>query len=164
MRAIDRSPARLSSWIATGAGIVAVVTSGLYSWFALACGLLGLSVVGIGLVRGSRGMVTAGAVGLFAGTLVAGAGGAPTLLIVLSVTATVVTWDVGASAISIGDQLGREADTTRIEAIHAAASISVGVVTAGIGYGIYRTTAAGQPLAALVFLLLAAVLLSSALT
>ena len=163
MTTIDRSPARLSGRIAAGVGVIAVVASGSYSWSALACGLLGLALVGLGLVRGSRSGVTAGAVGLFVGALVAGAGGAPALAVALGVAAAVVTWDVGTNAIDVGDHLGREARTRRIEAVHAAASISVGVVTTGIGYGIYRATAAGQPLAALVLLLIAAVLLSSAL-
>ena len=79
------------------------------------------------------------------------------------VIATVLAWDFGEQAISVGEQLGREADTTQLEITHAAGSTVVGVGAGALGYGIYLVSSGGQPVPTLVFLLLAAVVLTSAL-
>lgn len=163
MKPINRAPARLSRWISVSAALVAVGSSGFYSWPALAVGTLGLLLLVVGLIRGANTAVTIGAFGLFVGGIIAGVQNAPIVPVLISVTFTVLAWDVGGSAISIGKQLGREADTIRIEAVHMTASGIVGVVTAGVGYGLYQTGTGEQPVAALVFLLIAAVLLVEAL-
>lgn len=163
MKAIPRAPARLSSWGSVLAAFVALGTSGFYSWPALAVGSVGLLLLAVGIVRGANSAVTLGAFGLFVGGIIAGVQSAPVVPILISVTFSVLAWDVGASAISIGNQLGRDADTRRIEAVHMTASGVVGVVTAGVGYGLYQTGTGEQPVAALVFLLIAAVLLVEAL-
>lgn len=163
MRAVDRSPARLGRGVSIGAALVALLASGLHSWPALAAGTLGLLLLVAGLVRGSDAAVTVGAFGLFAGAIVAGARGAPALPVLVSVTSAVLAWDAGGSAISVGDQLGRDADTRRLEAVHLTASALVGAMTAGVGYGLYRAGAGGRPVAALVLLVVAAVLLVAAL-
>lgn len=163
MKPIDRSPARLSRWISFVAALVALVSSGLYSWPALATGTLGLGLLGVGLARGSTTGVTVGAFGLFVGAILAGAQGAPVVPALIGVTFAVLAWDLGGSAISIGDQLGRDADTVRLEAVHMTGSTAVGAVTAGVGFGLYQAGNGGQPVAALVFLVIAAVLLVAAL-
>lgn len=145
------------------AAFLALGVSGFYSWPALAIGTVGLVLFAVGLVRGVNAAVTIGAFGLFAGGIVAGARDVPAVPVLVSVTCSVLAWDVGGSAISIGKQLGREADTRRIEVVHMTASGVVGVVTAGVGYGLFRTGTGEQPVAALVFLLIAAVLLVEAL-
>ncbi|MUW14039.1 hypothetical protein GJ633_04720 [Halorubrum sp. CBA1125] len=143
--------------------MVALGASGFYSWGALVAGTLGLLLLLSGLVRGSNAAVTVGAFGLFLGGVTAGVQSAPTVPVLVSVTFAVLAWDAGGNAISIGRQLGREADTIRIEVTHVAASGLVGVVTVGLGYGLYRTGTGEQPVAALVFSVLAAVLLIEAL-
>ena len=163
MTAIDRRPARLSSGVAALAGWLAVVTSGFYSWAALALGGVGVVLLWAGLLRGWRSAVTTGAFGLVLGGVVAGAQHGPVLPVVTSVALAVVAWDVGGTAISVGEQLGRDARTTRIEVVHAAASLAVGAVTAGVGYAVYRFGTGGQPVAAVAFLVLGAVLLIAAL-
>jgi hypothetical protein len=163
MKPIDRAPTRLSRWVSVSAAFVALGASGFYSWPALAVGTLGLLLLVVGLVRGANAAVTTGAFGLFVGGIVAGVGSAPVVPVLVSVTFAVLAWDVGGSAISIGKQLGREADTIRIEAVHMTASGVVGVVTAGVGYGLYHTGTGEEPVVTLVFLLIAAVLLVEAL-
>jgi hypothetical protein len=163
VKAINRTPVRLSSWVSVSAALVALGSSGFYSWPALAVGTLELVLLAVGLVRGANTGVTLGAFGLFVGAIAAGIRGAPIVPVLLSVTLSVVAWDVGGSAISIGKQLGQDADTMRIEAVHVATSVGIGVITAGIGYGLYRAGTGEQPVAALVFLLIAAVLLTEAL-
>lgn len=163
MNKINRSPTRLSSWVAVSAAFVALGSSGFYSWPALGIGTAGFVLLVVGVVRGMPGGVTIGAFGLFMGAIIAGVRGVPVIPVLISVTTAVLAWDIGGSAISIGNQLGRDADTTRIETVHITASMSVGVVTTGVGYGLYQTGTGGQPVAAVIFLLIAAVLLVEAL-
>ena len=158
-----RRPTRLSGAVAVGAGLVAVSAGGFYSWIALAAGALGLLLVVVGLARAAPVVVSLGAVGLLACGLAAGVRGAPAWATLTSVAATVLAWDAGRTAISVGRQLGREADTRRLELVHAGASAAVAAVTAGVGYGLFRVATGGQPVAALVLFLLAAVLLVEAI-
>lgn len=160
---IDRAPTRLSSWTAVGAALVALGAGGFYSWPALAAGTLGLGLVVAGLARGSIGPVTAGAGCLFAGAIVAGVQRAPAAAVLVGAVAAVLAGDIGGNAIGLGRQLGRDAETRRLEAVRIASSTAVGIGTAGVGYGLYRTASGGQPILALVCLLLAAALLVSAL-
>lgn len=163
MSAVDRSPARLGRGVSVGAGLLALLSVGLYSRPALAVGAPGLVLLVVGLIRGSDAAVTVGAFGLFAGAILAGARGAPVAPVLVSVTSAVLAWDAGGSAIGVGNQLGRDADTRRLEAVHLTASALVGAVTAGAGFGLYRAGTGGRPAAALVLLLVAAVLLVAAL-
>lgn len=164
MKAIQRTPARLSSWVSGSAAFVALGASGFYSWPALAVGTMGVLLLIIGLVRGANAAVTTGAFGLFVGGIIAGVQSAPVVPVLISVTFSVLAWDVGGNAISIGKQLGRDADTRRIETVHLTASGVVGVVTVGVSYGLYQTGTGEQPVTALFFLLIAAVLLVEALS
>jgi hypothetical protein len=76
----------------------------------------------------------------------------------------VLAWDAGWNAIGVGAQLGREADTVRLEAAHLAASTAVGVAVLGVGFGLYRVGTGGKPIAVLLLLVIAAVLLVEALS
>ena len=163
-RGIDRSPARLGRWASTGAGLVALASVGLYSWPALVAGGLGLSLLLVGLVRGTGGLVDGGAFALVGGGVLAGAGGAPVLPVLVGVVFAVLAWDAGWNAIGVGAQLGREADTMRLEAAHLAASTAVGVAVLGVGFGLYRVGTGGKPIAVLLLLVIAAVLLVEALS
>lgn len=163
MKATARAPTRLSSRASGSAAVVALGSSGYYSWTALLLGTVGLLLIAVGLVRGRTTAVSSGAFGLFIAAIVAGVLGAPVVPILGSVTCAVLAWDIGGYAISLGTQLGRSAETMRIEAVHIAGSVGVGTVTAGIGYGLYRAGPSEQPIAALGFFLVAAVLLVVAL-
>lgn len=160
---IDRSPAVLSTALAIGAGVVSLLGSALGSLVGVAPAAVGLLVLSVGLVRASRGVLTVGAGLLFLGVLLAGAAGAGPEPLVIGTLGAVLAWDVGENGIGIGAQLGRAADTRRVELVHAASSLVVGAVTAALGYGVYLAAASGQPLTALVFLLFGATLLLSVL-
>lgn len=163
MNEIDRSPAVVSTSIAVAAGVVSLLGTALGASIGAAPAIAGLAVLGVGLVRGSRRAVTAGGTLLFGGVLVAGALGASPEPLVVGTLGAVMAWDVGENGISVGAQLGRAADTRRAELVHATASLFVGAVTASVGYGVYLGATSGQPLTALVFLLLGVVVLVSAL-
>jgi hypothetical protein len=160
---IDRSPAVVSTALAVGAGVVSLLGTTAGALVGALPAAAGLAVFGVGLVRASRTALTAGAGLLFAGVLLAGASGASPEPLLVGTIGAVLAWDVGENGIGLGAQLGRAADTRRAELVHAASSLVVGAVTAGLGYGVYLGAASGQPLTALVFLLLGAVVLVSAL-
>lgn len=164
MSPIDRSPTRFSGRIALAAAVVAAGVGGLYAPPALLIALPGLAPFAAGIARGSWTGVTLGAVALFAGTVTGGVYGAPVEPLLVSATAAVLAWDAGQYAIGVGDQLGREADTVRIEAAHAATSTIAGAVVALFGYSLYRTVSGTYPLAAFVFLTVAALLIAVALS
>lgn len=160
---IDRSPVRLGSGTAIALALVAWFAVGIYAVPAFVAGVPGVALLVIGTTRGTHWPVTLGAVLLFASALLAGVWGAPALALLVGTAMSVLAWDTAGTAIDLGEQLGREAATVRVQAAHIGASALVGLVTIGISYGIYRSVAGGQPLAALVFLLLAALLLTEAL-
>ncbi|USZ69205.1 hypothetical protein NGM10_05555 [Halorussus salilacus] len=162
-REIDRSPARFSAGLALSAATVSVGASALAASAAAAVGAAGLLAVLLGVVRGSRRAVTLGSATLLVGALFGGVVAPLAHLLLPGVIGAILAYDFGEQAINVGEQLGRETDTTNLEATHAAASTVVGVGAGGLGYAIYLGASGGQPVTALVFLLLAALALTSAL-
>jgi len=160
---VERRPARLSGALGVGAALLAVLATAAYSTTAGLAGLAGLLVLLTGVVAGVRRGVTLGAVVLLVGVLYAGLAGMPAAVLLVGVGATVLAWDLGGFAIDLGAQLGREANTRRVEAVHATASAAVAAAAAGVGYGVYLVATAGQPTLALLLLLLAGVLLAATL-
>lgn len=157
---VEHSPARISGTLAVVAALIAAVASGLASTLALVFGLLGL----VGLAGGvfalhSRGAVAVSTGLVFLGVLVSGVVGNSPAMLLASGVGTVLALDLGQNAVSVGRQLTDDADTRRGEFAHAAASTVVGVVAAAVGYGIYWASAGGQPVGALVLLLVAALCL-----
>lgn len=162
MTGIDRSPASLSGSAAVAVALLALAP-GVYDPTALLLGVVGFAALAVGVTRGVNGAVTVGATALLLASVLAGVGGAPVEVLLIGVTATVVAWDAGGTAITLGDQLGGAAETTRLEAVRLGASALVGTLTAVGGYAVYRTASGGVPFLALLCLLIAAALLASAL-
>lgn len=159
----DGSPSRVGVLLSIGAGVVALGMIGVYGVLTATAGSVGLLVLTVGVLRGSRRAITVGAFALFVGVLLAGLEGAPPLWILVGAVGTVLAWDIGENAVGIGEQLGGDAETVRLEAVHAATSLGVGAVTVVASYGIYTVAGGGQPLSTLVFLLIAVVALTLAL-
>lgn len=160
---VDRSSAGLSRLLGVGAGAAALAVSAAYATVGGLVALAALLLVVAGLVSSSHRFVTVGAAALLGAVLYAGLEGAPAGALLVGVAACVFAWDAGGFAIDLGAQLGREADTRRVELLHALGSAAVAVATAGTGYAVYLVAAGGQPVAALLLLLLAGVLLAAAL-
>ncbi|MFP9192857.1 DUF7519 family protein [Natronosalvus vescus] len=151
---VTRRPTRISSVAATLAGGVAVLSAALGGPAGPTVGLVGFLVLGLGLHRGIYGAVDIGAGLVFLGVLFGGLQGAPVEATVLGAVTALVAWDLGTSAVELGSQLGREADTRRLEGVQLLSSLSVGLLTATVGYGAYVFGAGGQPAGAVVLLLL----------
>jgi hypothetical protein len=163
MTAVERAPTRLASGVSAAAAVAALVASGRYAWPAFVVGVTGVALLVAGLVRGARGPLTLGAAGVAAGGIVAGVRGAPVLPVLVGVAFAVLSWDAGGTAVSLGEQLGRDAETARLEAVHLAGSAAVATITGAVGYGVYLTATGGRPVVALVLLLFAALSLLATL-
>lgn len=161
---IDRSPVRLGTGLAIVSALLAWLAVGAYSLLAVAIGAPGVALVVVGATRGARWAVTSGAAVLFAGVLVAGVFEAPPLALLAGTVLAVTAWDAGGTAIDLGEQLGRDADATRLQVVHVGSTALAGLLATGVSYGIYRAATGGQPVAALALLLVAAVMLTEALT
>ncbi|WP_435064610.1 DUF7519 family protein [Halobaculum sp. EA56] len=161
---VTRTPPRLGVALAALSAAVGAAALGLASPSAAGLAAVGVALVAVGTLVGSRRVLGAGAVSLVAGVLVAGglAGAGPGPLLTGGIAAA-LSWDLGEHAIGLGEQLGRETDVTRNLATHAAASLAVGAVAGAVTFGVYVAAAGGQPVVALVFLLVGAVALVSAL-
>lgn len=142
---IDDSPARVSSALALATGL-ACTLSLVGSVASLTIGLLGLVTLGLGLVRGSRAVVTLGGTGLFCGVVLSGLAGAPAGIVVFATAAAVVAWDIATFGIGVGEELGRAASTGRLELVHAAASGAVAAIPAVAGVVLFRTVVGGSSL------------------
>lgn len=163
MKEITRQPTRLSSVAALLTGVLGVVSVGPYSGLALGLAGFGLVALVVGVVRSSRSLATVGPIGLFAGAVAAGVADPPVAVVLFGVLAAVLAYDFAATAIDLGAQLGRESDTQRLELIHVATSSFAGVAVAVVSYLVYLFGSGGQPISAVVGLLLAVVVLFVAL-
>lgn len=163
MTSPSRAPARLSSWLAAAASLVSLVSSGFGAWLGLTIGAPSLVVLLAGLRLRSRRVVSLGALGLFAGALTAGVEGAPMALVLPGVIGAVLAWDLGTTAISVGAKLGAEADTARLEFVHAGASLVVGCAAAVGAVAVYLVAPSATTPTALLVLLVAVGLLLGAL-
>lgn len=157
----DPRPSRTGTALAGLVGLVAVVTQAA-GGPAVAVGGVGLLALVLGLRLGAVRAVSIGAVGLFAGVLIAGAVGVPAEVLLVSAAASVVAWDVAAQAVSLGEQVGRAADTARAELVHAAGSALVATAAVAAAYVVFRVLPGGSMLA-LALLLFGAVLLATVL-
>ncbi|WP_092891052.1 DUF7519 family protein [Halopelagius inordinatus] len=163
MTEITRSPPVVGSSLSLVAATVALVFAALSAQSAVAPAAVGVFLLGVGLYRASRRLVTLGSAALFVGVLLAGVRGGVPEAVLLSALATVLAWDTADHALGIGEQLGREAHSSRLVFVHAATTLLVGVFGSALCYAVYLAVGGGQPVSAVVLLLLGAVALVSAL-
>ncbi|QLG29053.1 hypothetical protein HUG10_16570 [Halorarum halophilum] len=160
---ITRRPPAAGVWGAALAALAGTSALALYSPVGAGIGAVGVVLVVAGLLRPSRRVLGAGAVAIVCAVLAASAfDGAGVGASLAGTVAAAVAWDLGEHALGLGEQLGRETDVTRNVAVHTGASVAVGAVGAGVAFGTYSAATGGQPVVALVFLLVGAVLLASA--
>lgn len=136
--AIDRSASRTSKAITVA--LAAVVPVLLEPWNGTLLGVAGAVLVAGGVVAESRRTISLGAVGLLGGVAASTSGGlgVPLPNLLTGTLLAFVAWDTGRYGLRVGEQLGREASTTRIEVAHALSSVTVGVAGLGLGYGTFR--------------------------
>lgn len=138
-------------------GVVAVLAL-LAGGPAVLVGALGLGLLAVGTRAGRRGAVGGGGLVLLVGTLLAGALGAGPVALLVAAGAGLVAWDSAEHTVGLGEQVGRRASVTRAVGVHTAGSGLLVALGAGIAYGAFRLAGPGVPLA-LVLLLTGAVVL-----
>jgi len=157
---VNHSASLVSGGLALVSGVIAVAASGFVSVIALVLGVMGLGGLAVGIFAlDSRGVVTVGSFLVFVSVLVSGVYGNTPELLLVSMIGTIMALDLGQNAVSIGRQMTTDTFTRRGEFVHAGASLMVGVLVSVLAYAIFVPAAAGQPAAALVFLLLAVLFL-----
>jgi hypothetical protein len=163
MTAVDRSPTLDSQVLCLSVTALAFLTTLGGTPGSVGIALLGASTLALGVLTGARLALDAGTGLLFVGVVLAAAFTATPAIPLLGAVATVVAWDIGDTGIGLGRQLGQAAPTRRLEALHAGASIGVGLGAAVSSYAVFLLAAGNQPLPALVLLLFAAVVLTATL-
>lgn len=157
-------PARVSTTISIILGLMAVALSVIFvPLFTLPIAGAGIAALAVGLMAGTRKLVDIGAMLLLLAVIVSGLGGAPAELLLAASLMVVLSWDTGENAIGVGEQLSREASTTKLELVHVSVMTVVGIVASGVGYGAYRIAVGGQPVSVLLFAVLSIVVLGWAL-
>jgi hypothetical protein len=124
-------------------------------------GLLGLAVLLAGLlpVRSGweRPLVTAGTALVFVTVVTSGVvRGASEVQLLLAGVATVLAWDLGEQAVSLGKQVGRRARTRRAELAHGAGTLVAGAAVLVAALGVAALDVSGLSLTGFVALLIAA--------
>ncbi|QLH78801.1 hypothetical protein HZS55_16550 [Halosimplex rubrum] len=154
---VTHSPAQFSSIIAVVAALLAVVTTALVAPLSAPVGLFGLAGVAAGLfVFESERLTIAGTAIVFVGVVAAGFFGDVPEFLLFAALATIVSFDLGSNAFSVGRQMSEQTDTQRGEAVHVAATVFVGVMAAGLSYGLYIVPWGSLTVPALTLLLLSA--------
>lgn len=131
-------------------------------------GMLGLLVLLFGAVRIrkrlARPLLLAGSGLLFVSVLVSGVVRGADLFQLLGATvATVVAWDVAEHGLSLGEQVGRRAQTLRNRAVNGGASLAVGGVGVALAWLLLEIGPTNMSLSGFLLLLAAAVVLALAL-
>lgn len=168
---------RVSGVVAAGVGIVVCVialggfvlgTDELIQQVRFLPGLAGLGLL-VGAVaplrgRGSRLLVKVGTGGLFLCVVFAGLFREAELsLLLLAGAGTVLAWDGGDYAIGVGEQLGRQARTWRLETAHLLASALVSAIAVASVLLAQRVADNQLSLASFVLTFLAALVMLGAL-
>lgn len=163
VREITRRPPLRSALLAGGIGAVVPLAALAGGATPAAASAAGVALLAAGVGRGRRRFIDAGALVAFLGVVFAGTTDAGVAPVLAGTVGTVLAWDVGGNAVSLGAQLGREAETTRVELLHALAGAAVGVASAIVGLALYVAGPTHQPVTTLFVLLVAGALLTAAL-
>ena len=158
-----RRPSRQSVAIAAAAGSFVVVASIPGGPTPTLLALAGVVALLAGVWRGRHDVVDGGALVAFAGVVAAALSGAGAMPVVFGSVAAVVAWDSGSNSISLSEQVGRGADTGRVEVLHALVGGAVGLVGGGLAFVLFQVGPTRQPVTTLFVLLLAAAVLVVAL-
>lgn len=143
---------RVSHALAVFAAL-AVVSAVRGSTMATLIGIGGVLALGYGLVsRSDAPVVFAGGV-LFAATVLAATGPADAESVLLGAFGAVLAADLGTFALGIDRDADPGVATTRVELFHAVGSVTVAIVTAGVGYVLFETVPSGGSVGVVALLL-----------
>lgn len=119
----------------TGVGLVLLLAATVATalWLVLFTKYLDDRTAGVGIASA----------GLFQTAAFSGVVGVPTAVLFGSLVAAVLVWDVGEFGTTLGEEIGRAAETRRTELVHATGTLAVGGVgaTAAVAVSNYATGA-----------------------
>ncbi|WP_247728865.1 DUF7519 family protein [Halovivax limisalsi] len=162
MTDLDRRPTRLASVVSVLAAVCVIGSTLANPVPAAPLAIVAALLVATALSIGSRPVLDVGGLVAIAAVAVGAAGAHPAWPLVGAVAA-IVSWDLGGAAIRLGHQVGRAAETTRLELWYVVTSVGVGAGTGTVAYAAYTIAGGGLSLDAAVLLLLAGVLATLAL-
>lgn len=153
----------------SGVAVGALGVEALPYRLVVVAGVLGVAVLGGGLAPAPairpRRLVSAGSGLLVVCVLLAGLmTEAGTLPILAATAATVVAWDAGEQAVSLGEHVGRRARAWPVELGHSGATAAYGAAVVGAAFGVSELNVTDVPLVGLLLLLGGAVALLVALS
>ncbi|MFC6826999.1 DUF7519 family protein [Halopelagius fulvigenes] len=152
-----------------GVGVGVLGAETLPNRLIVAAGLLGVCLLGAGLapvprVRPRR-LVSAGSGALVVCVLLTGLmTGVEALQMLAATAATVVAWDAGENAVSLGEHVGRRARAWPVELGHSGATAAYGAAVVVAAFGVSELNVTDVPLVGLLLLLGGAVALLLALS
>lgn len=73
--------------------------------------------------------------GVFLATVAAGVSGASVLVVCLGIATSLLVWDLGEFAGTLGREIGREGTSRRAEIVHGVGAVGLAVVAVGLGLG-----------------------------
>lgn len=159
--AVTAAPSRLGQAVALVAAAVAVGLTAPFAVFAVPFAVAGLAIVSGSLfVAYSRGWLSVGVGLVLLGAVVAGGYGAvPVEFMLVGVSAALLALDVGQYAIGVGEQLGRQAPTRRLEITHATSTAIALTVASALVYAVYLFAGDGRPASAVALSVIGAITL-----
>lgn len=143
---------RVSHVLAVLAALV-VVSAVRGSTMATLVGIGGLLALGHGLISRSDAPVVFAGGALFAATVLAATGPADAESVLLGAFGAVLAADMGTFALGIDRDADPAVATTRVELFHAVGSVTVAIVTAGVGYVLFETVPSGGSVGVVALLL-----------
>lgn len=159
-------PARTpTAWTA----VVAVVALGcslliaLVAPLALAAGVPGAVLLAVGVSKRRRRLADGGAALLAVAVVGAALTAEAVLVAPLAAVAAIVAWDLGRSAIDVGERLGASVETDRLLVATVTSSVAFGVVAAGIASTVFLFVAGAGSVGAIVLLVLSGIAFAVAL-
>lgn len=152
---------RASHGLAVGAALVTVAAAGVTP-VTRAAAVAGLVLLVAGLARHSRGLVGLGGVALFGSAVLTAGQANGVLVVLLAAFGAVLAADFAEFALGLARDVDDSVTTTRVELLHAVGSLTVAVLTGGVGYALFRSVPQGTTVG-VAALLFAAVVLAALL-
>lgn len=147
---VVHAPSRRSQVVALVAAAVGVGLTGPFALLAVPFAVAGLAIVAGSLfVAHSRGWLSVGVGLILLGAIISGGYGAvPVEFVLVGVSAALLALDVGQYGIGVGEQLGRQAPTRRLEITHATSTVITLTVANALVYAVYLFAGDGRPASA----------------
>lgn len=158
---VVHAPSRLSQGVALVAAVVGVALTSPFVLLSVPFAVAGLGLVaGSLVVAQSRGWLAVGTGLILLAAILGGTYGAvPVEFMLVGVSATLLALDVGQYGIGVGQQLGRQTRTRRLEVVHATFTLIALTVVNAVAYAVFLFGGSGRPASAVALSVIGAIAL-----